>query len=161
MAKIVKWKQRLALGLVALFLSMARVWLPETRNSVRPGDPIYSRLLTGIGAKTAFGVELMAQRPYLRLVCASLNPISLPLMAGAYLAMAASGGMPAAAAGASCSSCNTFNAPCCSVTDAACCNNHCEGSDCHTIFCTNFVNNATYDCVTCGRGTCHSTNACG
>ena len=111
MAKIVKWKQRLALGLVALFLSMARVWLPETHNSVRPGDPIYSRLLTGIGAKTAFGVEVMAQRPYLRLVRASLNPVSLPLAVGAYLAMAASGGLPAAATGASCGSCETADAP--------------------------------------------------
>ncbi|MGH9403760.1 MAG: hypothetical protein ACRD2P_16865 [Terriglobia bacterium] len=67
MARIVKWEEKLAIGCIALFLSMARVWLPEMRNPAGQGDPVYSRLVTGMNLKTAFGLELMAQRPYVRL----------------------------------------------------------------------------------------------
>lgn len=130
MAKILRWQEKLVLACLTLFLPVARAWPLGTYNAANHDRPVYSRLVTGMNQKTVFGLELMAQRPYARLIRASLVPVSLPLAAGAYMAMAGSPGAAAGAAAAAASSscggtCDPRNAPCCSVTNAACCNADC------------------------------------
>ncbi|MGH9449173.1 MAG: hypothetical protein ACRD11_01395 [Terriglobia bacterium] len=163
MAKVLRWKEKLALVFVAVFLSMARAWPLGTLKTPNHAQVAHSRLMTGTHRRTAVGIELMGRRPYLRLARASLVPVALPLTAGAYLAMAgAPGAMAGAAAGAaaadggSCSFCNTLDAPCCSLTDAACCDQHCDGNGCWTVRCSSSFQERTggFTCLTCGNGTC-------
>jgi hypothetical protein len=97
MARILKWKEKLALALVALFFSMVRVWSPQSRNASAQHQPFYSRILGGTAQGRAFGFELMARRPYVRPVRASLAPIAMPLVTGAFVAMAGAGGAAGAA----------------------------------------------------------------
>lgn len=72
MARILKWREKLVLACVTLFFSLTRAWPLGTYKTASPGHPVYSRLVTGMNRKTAFGVEVMAQKPYVRLVRASL-----------------------------------------------------------------------------------------
>ena len=94
MAKMLRWKEKLVLAFFTLFFSIPSAWALGKREANDMGGPVYSRLVTGKNGKRALGVELLARRPYVRLVRASLVPVSLPLAAGAYVAMASS---PAAA----------------------------------------------------------------
>lgn len=168
MARIKRWQETLIVAWIGFF-SLAWAWPRRTRETSRHNPPAYSQLVVRTRRRAALGVELMAQRPYVRLVRASLVPVSLPLAAGAYVAMASAmgiatpagnGAAPApddavAAAASSCGgTCNTTNAPCCSVTAATCCNPNCDG--CWDVYCTGTYSFRTggLTCLTCGYGTC-------
>jgi hypothetical protein len=130
MARIRKWKETLVLTCVTLFFSLARAWPLRPREAAHQHVPGHSLLVTGMNQKTAFGVELMARRPYIRLAHGSLVPVAMPLTAGAYTALAdAPGGAPGGPAPATttstCLTCNTTTAPYCCITDATCCNHEC------------------------------------
>jgi hypothetical protein len=120
MARIRRWKETLVVACVTLFFALARAWPLRPRDAAGHHGPEHSLLLTGTNRKTAFGVELMAQRPYIRLARASLVPVAMPLVAGAYTALAAAPGGPPAEplpeGGSTCPVCNAAAAPCCSVT---------------------------------------------
>lgn len=159
MAKMLRWKEKLVLAFFTLFFSIPSAWALGKREANDMGGPVYSRLVTGKNGKRALGVELLARRPYVRLVRASLVPVSLPLAAGAYVAMAASpatadGSAPAAAAGSTCTLCNGLNGPCCSITFTTCCDPYCGSPpNCWTEMCySSFMGSVT--CHTCGYGTC-------
>ncbi len=161
MAKVRRWKETLLLACVTLFLSVAQGWPRGTRNVASSTYPVYSRLVTRANGKTALGVELSARKPYVRLVRASQAPVRMPLAAGAYVAMAGAPlAAPAAASAAASScpvSCNTVDAPCCSITAASCCDHYCGigGGSCYTVACTGgFNGTVTTLCNTCGEGTC-------
>lgn len=163
MVRIKKWQETLVVAWIAFF-SLAWMWPREKHATDGTARSAYAQLLTRTSRRSVLGVELTAQRPYVRLVRASLVPISLPLAAGAYLALADSP-VPVAAtaaplAGSSCPVCNTATAPCCSVAGVGtCCNNAC-GNECYTVFCcpsNDFSRqpcSATKSCVTCGLDTC-------
>ncbi len=159
MAKVRRWKETLVLACATLLLSVTRAWPRGPRNVGSSAYPVYSSLITGMDGKAALGVELMARKPYVRMVRASLVPVSLPLAAGAYVAVASSplaAGAPlAAASGSACSTgpvCNPGTAPCCSVTAATCCDLDC-GPSCWIVHCFNYMG-SPWSCTTCGYGTC-------
>jgi hypothetical protein len=153
-ARILKWKEKLALGFVALFLWATRAWLPGARGATVPSQTLYSRLLTATSPKMAFGLELLSRKPYVRLVHASPVTVAMPLAAGAFVAMAGAGGAPAAASAShTCYSCVTGEAPCCSRDGSGtCCDAHCSQLHCYTLYCTGFE--SAGPCYTCGYGTC-------
>lgn len=132
MARILKWKQRLALGFVALFLSTVRVWAPRN-PSVR--HEVQGRIHSTVGHRTALGIELMAQLPLFRLVRASLVPVALPLSAGAYVAMAAE----ADPAASGCSSGTSGRG---------------GGGSCYTYACEGPNGTIISYCRSCGTGQC-------
>jgi hypothetical protein len=144
MARIVRWKEKLALGFVALLLSVARGWLPGTRGAASHEKPLYSRLLVATSPKMAFGLELMGRKPYVRLARASLVPVQMPLAAGAFVAMAGAEGAGAA------SSCSDGGGGGGGTTG---------GHECWTMICGQSFQNAGDECLTCGYGTCDG--ACG
>lgn len=146
------------LACAALFFSVTSAWGLGRRDSASSSRPSSSRVVTVMGAKS--GVELTTQKPYVRLVRASLAPASLPLAVGAYIALAASPVPPADATidasvrpDSSCLTCSTANAPCCSHTGATCCDPDCVGTTCRQVTCDGLRSN---ECYTCGAGTCDS-----
>lgn len=154
MARIRKWQETLMLVSVALFFSLAQVWPLRARDTAGRDHAAFSRMITGTSQKTALGLELMAQKPYVRLVRASSLPVAMPLTAGAFVAMAGSPGAAAAPAAEDASSCgatcHTATAPCCTGGNGACCDPNCE--ECWTVRCTGSDQFRTggYTCVTCG-----------
>lgn len=153
MTRVLRFKEKLALALMATCFSIAGVFSRKTLQASSAGEPYSSQFITG---PKGIGLELAARRPYARFVRASLAPVSLPLVAGAYVALAGASGAPAAAAaGDQCSSCNVKDPPCCSVTATACCNADCGGG-CWTVQCSSAYQERTggFTCVTCGAGTC-------
>ncbi len=128
MARIRKWQETLVLASVALFFSLAQAWPLRARDTTGRDHAAYSRMIAGTSQKTALGLELMARKPYVRLVRASSLPVAMPLAAGAFIALASAEGAPPAAPAASNSSCtsgsvcHTATAPCCTGGNAACCN---------------------------------------
>lgn len=142
MAKVLRWKEKLILAFVSLFLSVTAAWPLGTRDA---GSASYSRLVTANG-ETTVGVELMTRKPYVRLVRASRAPVALPLTTGAYVAMAGAMGTAAAPTPESV------------AADAA---SSCGGGGtstnsnvCFTEICSEY-GDATYPCRTCGYGTCN------
>ncbi len=89
MARARKWKETLVLACVTLLMSVTQGWSRETRDAATHGNLEYSRLITGVAGKTAFGVELMARRPFVRLIRTSRVPLPIALAPGALMAMAA------------------------------------------------------------------------
>lgn len=157
MARVLKWQEKLVLACAALLFSVTSGFGLGPRDPASAGRASSSRVV--IVGKS--GVELTVQKPYLRLVHASLVPVSLPLAAGAYVTMAGSPGIAAGAAaapaGSSCNACNTATAPCCSVdTNGGCCRNDCGGGDCYTVYCSGSFQGrgGQHTCVTCGYDTC-------
>lgn len=158
MARVLKWQEKLVLACAALLFSVTSGLGLGPRDSSGPNRSSSSRMV--IVGKS--GVELMAHRPYVRLVHASLIPVSLPLAAGAYVTMAGSPGVAASAAaapaGSSCNACDTATAPCCSIdTNGGCCRNDCGGGDCYTVYCSGSFQAqppGQHTCQTCGYGTC-------
>jgi hypothetical protein len=162
MARVLKWKEKLVLAVLTLFFSLARAWPLGTYNGASHDRPTYSRLVTGVNQKTTFGIELMARRPYARLIRASLVPVAMPLAAGAYIAMAGAVGAAAAppgegpaaapdgAAAAAASSCGGGGGTG-TVTGT---------NGCYTVYCTEFAHTSPLSCYTCGRGTCAALCAC-
>lgn len=149
MARIRRWKGKLALACFTLLFSIPRALALGTQHTARHSNVSYSRLLTGMNGKTALGVELMTRRPFVRLIRTSCVPLPIALAPGALMAMAAPLAAPAPAS--SCPVCNTATALCCSLTAATCCDPNCVTTGtCYTV--TFF---STEHCVTCGYGTCH------
>lgn len=86
MARVLKWKEKLVLALVSVFLSVTTAW-PAGKRDADSGQRSHSRLLT-TGSKTTLGIELMARKPYVRLTRIARTSVALPFTAGAYVAMA-------------------------------------------------------------------------
>ncbi len=152
MARIRKWQERLLIACAALLFSVTSAWPLGARDATSHEHSTYSRPLTGMSGKTAFGVELAARRPYVRFFRTSLVPVAMPLAAGAFVAMAGAAGAPAAGnppAGSTCSSCNASTATCCTVAGGnPCCDHHCSRS------CTETLTESTYsagtrECIIC------------
>ncbi|MGH9327977.1 MAG: hypothetical protein ACRD2B_15010 [Terriglobia bacterium] len=156
MARIRKWQEALVVALAAMFFSVSRAWPLGMREAASPDRPTYTRLVTGMAGKTAFGIELGARRPYVRLFRAALAPMAVPVAAGAFVAMAgaAPDPSPAGSPNSSCAlTCNASTATCCSHADGdPCCDHHCT-RNCTRVTCTNIFS-GTRHCVTCGHGTC-------
>ncbi|MGH9350606.1 MAG: hypothetical protein ACRD2G_00305 [Terriglobia bacterium] len=151
MAKVLKWKEKLILAFVSVFLSVTAAWPRGAHDAVATTTGSYSHLVTTSGT-TTLGVELMARKPYVRVVRALPVPILLPLTAGAYIAMA--GAMGTAAAPAANGAAGAAAAP-----DTSC-STHTGGTTggthlCRTLYCSGgFANHPGNTCETCGYGTC-------
>ncbi len=145
MARVLRCKEKLMLACMSVFFTVSQAWPLGTMKTSRHYQGVHSRLVTGIRGKNTLGVEVMVRKPYVRLVRASLAPVALPLAAGAYVAMAASGSY--------CPACtDTAGRACClSLGTTTCCDHFCR-STCWTVPCQNFEPGS--DCVTCGHGTC-------
>ncbi len=89
MARIRRWKEKLALACFTLLFSIPRALALGTQHTARHSNVSYSRLLTGMNGKTALGVELMTRRPFVRLIRTSRVPLPIALAPGALMAMAA------------------------------------------------------------------------
>lgn len=139
MAKVLKWQEKLILAFAALLFSMASGFGLGPRDSATANRSSSSRMVT-VGKS---GVELMARKPYLRLVHAPLAPVSLPLATGAYVVIA-SAATPAADAASSCSSGTKGDG---GTTGHGCWTVYCSGSFEHQP-------QGQHTCVTCGYGTC-------
>lgn len=158
MARVLRWQEKVILACAALLFSVTSGFGLGPRDSASTHRSSSSRVV--IVGKS--GVELTAHKPYLRLVHASLTPVSLPLAAVAYVTMAGSSGVApgaaAAAAASSCSTCNTAKAPCCSVnTNGGRCRKDCGGTNCYTVYCSGSFQDqppGQHTCVTCGYNTC-------
>ncbi len=149
MARIRRWKEKVALACFTLLFSVPRALALGGSNTASHRQVLYSRLVTLRSRETTLGLELMARRPFVRLIRTSRVPLPIALAPGALMAMAAPLAAPAPAS--SCPVCNTATALCCSLTAATCCDPNCVTTGtCYTV---TFFN--TERCVTCGYGTCH------
>lgn len=127
MARILRWKEKLAIAFMSLFFSvMQTFWLPKRGEA--QGLLGHSLFLSGATQNTALGVEFMARSPYIRMARASLVPVTAPLITGAYLSMAGTPGAPPPepSGESSCHTCNTATAPCCGHEEVTCCNPNCS-----------------------------------
>ncbi|MGH9351367.1 MAG: hypothetical protein ACRD2G_04275, partial [Terriglobia bacterium] len=156
MAKILSWREKLVLAFVSVFLSATAAWPRGTQDAVTTTAGSYSHLVTTSGT-TRLGVELMARRPYVRVVRALGVPVSLPLTTGAYVALAgamgaaapagnwAAGAAPDGAAAAPNTSCSTHTG---GTTGGG-------GTECRILYCSGgFAHHTGNTCETCGYGTC-------
>jgi hypothetical protein len=158
MARIRRWKETLLIACVTLFFSLARAWPLRPRDTAGRHGPEHSLLLTGANRKTALGVELMAQKPYVRLARASLVPVAMPWAAGAFVATAAqpvgAAGDVAAASSSACT-CIFSQAPCCSDVPSSfwCCDSNCP--QCWTRVCyVRGFSTWSFTCLSCGSNCC-------
>ncbi|MGH9350651.1 MAG: hypothetical protein ACRD2G_00545 [Terriglobia bacterium] len=150
MARILKWQDKLVFAFAALFFTVTTAWGLGPRDPAGSESQSSSRVVAVVGSRSAVGVELMGRKPYVRLVRASRTPASLPLTAGAYIAMAGAvdATIATAASGAE-------MAPECSSGGGGggTCITNCGTEQCWTIECSDFA--GTYvSCYTCGYGTC-------
>lgn len=154
------------LASVALFFSLAQVWPLKARDTAQHERAVYSRVISRAGQGAAVGLEILPQKPFLRLIRASTIPIEMPMAAGAFIAMVGSPATTGAAdpaaddkaapdASGSCQSCHYSSAPCCSINYNGGCCQSCH-PQCWTVVCTGTDQFRTggYTCVTCGHATC-------
>lgn len=145
MAKILRWKEKLALACFTLLFSIPRAWAMAGRGTRGGNSSVYLLLVTRANQRAGLGFELTARRPFVRLIRTSRVALPISLAPGALIAMAAPLAAPAPAS--SCkmgTQCNPSTQVCTNTPPA-----------CGTIACYNFGSDhtATY-CYTCGRGTC-------
>lgn len=151
MARVLKWQQKLVLGLAALLLSVTSGLGLGPRDSATASRSSSSRV--AIVGKS--GVELIAHKPYLRLVHASTIPVSLPLATGAYVAMASAASAAAPPDATATAAPDADAAASCGGGGGTTCINSCGGTHrCHTIICSDA------ECVTCENGTCAQEGVC-
>lgn len=147
MARIVRWKEKLILYFMSLFLVVAQAWPFGVNNTRDNAHSAHSSLVAL--SKSTLAVEVTRERPYVRVLRASMVPVMLPLTAGAYIAMAGKPGIsgePEAYVGL-----ETTGGSCHTGTGGTT-----GGGGCYTLFCSQYLtNNQTKGtCYTCGYGTC-------
>lgn len=143
MARIMKWREKLLLGLMTMLFSIVAA-MPLRARDARPESAFALQFVTSANGGRVYGLELGTHRPYARLLRGSLAPVSLPLAAGAFVTMASDTGVTSAAGTA---------APACTggvggtVTGGG-------TTECHELHCTGGFTRGGNTCETCGLGTC-------
>lgn len=143
MARILKWREKLLLGLMTMFFSIVAA-MPLGARDTRSENALTLQFVTSANGGKVYGLELGTHRPYARLLRGSLAPVSLPLAAGAFVTMASDAGFTGAA-GTAAPACTTGGG---GGTVAG------GTTGCHEIHCTGGFTRGGNTCETCGYGTC-------
>ncbi|MGH9397861.1 MAG: hypothetical protein ACRD18_13555 [Terriglobia bacterium] len=152
MARVLKWKEKIAIAVVTALISMAGVFsLKALRASGAANRPYDSQFITG---PKGLGLEFSPRKPYARLVRISDAAVSLPLAVGAYVAMASATGAasPPDASGTAAPDAGAVQPDCSSGGGGGT-----GGGGCYTVYCSGSFEGrggGGHTCQTCGYDTC-------